>query len=691
MKKSAILKWNNYFLLFYLFKIKEGFTMKRRDKKRNDRIFRALLSVFAVAIIILAGVLANYKPEKYLVIAILCAVLYIAIAICISTIFAMPSHGKKYSKNQGPMLTGVMYDRINSMNEPALICDALGRVTWANSFMHETFDGALIGSPIGDVIEYQIRKSDSAKRVKDVIVEYCDKKYEVEQTDIHDREKSYHLLILRDKTELVDLKQKMQNEEKVVAYVIVDNLEELLQFEQERYREAAAKIETLIREWAGSVGGILKEYERDKYLFIFETQYLFKFMNEDKFDILDKVREIRVGSGNIPVTVSIGVAKLEGSMAEKEKAAHVALDMALQRGGDQAVVKIDNGIEFFGGRTNAVQKRTKVRSRVFANELASRMAKAGNVIVMAHSFPDYDAFGASIGAARLAMFCGVKVNIVTNFKDPNVKKCMKSFAKDEAYKGVFVDSAKGLDLVRSDTLLVIVDVNNKMMFESKEIYENVSDVVIIDHHRKTAEFEKEPVISYIETSSSSASELIAEILEQALPVGTLQANEANMLYAGILLDTKQFTKGTGTKTYAAAMYLRDNGAQYEEVQDLFKTNIYEYKQEAVFGEKIEIYRNCMAIALNDKGRDSSDRILAARVADNLLMIEDVSASFALVQIGSTVHVSARSNGTINVQLILEALNGGGRYDAAGAQVKDTIQSTLLKLKQAIDDYINPEA
>ena len=226
------------------------------------------------------------------------------------------------------------------------------------------------------------------------------------------------------------------------------------------------------------------------------------------------------------------------------------------------------------------------------------------------------------------------------------------------------------------------------MFESEHIARSVNNIVIIDHHRKTAEFEKEPLISYIDASSSSASELVAEILEQAIPVNTLQQNEANMLYAGIVLDTKQFSKGTGTKTYASAMYLRDHKASYQEIRVLFKTSLRDYRQEAVFGEKIEIYRNCMAIALNEKGGESSDRILAARVADDLLMLEGVSASFALVLIDNVVHISARSNGTINVQLILEKLKGGGRFDEAGAQVRDTMPSVLMKLKQAIDDYIN---
>ena len=275
--------------------------------------------------------------------------------------------------------------------------------------------------------------------------------------------------------------------------------------------------------------------------------------------------------------------------------------------------------------------------------------------------------------------------------DNEYENLIEQFANDENYKGVFVDSAKGIDLIKSETLLIIVDVNNQAMFESSDIARNVQDIVIIDHHRKTAEFEKEPLISYIESSSSSASELVSEMLEQVLPESTLKRNEANMLLAGISLDTNQFTKGTGTKTYAAAMYLRDNGASYEQIQDLFKSSLREYRQEALYGEKIELYRNCMAIALNPFGVDQADRILAAKVADNLLMVEGVAASFALVLVGNVVHISARSNGTINVQLILEELSGGGRYDAAGAQVKDeNIGAVLLKLKKAIDNYIDPE-
>ena len=647
-----------------------------------------ICALLAAVTLYAASVLAASNPANKVIIAAFAAVIYIAVCFFVIKITDIVMKKTEIKRPSGPVLGSIMYDTINSSAEPALICDEVGKIVWFNKNVQSACgNSSVLGAKIGTVFTGQINDVLGDKKPT---IRFADKQYLVDKTKIRSGDKFYFLLLFRDVTELVSLKKFVKDDEKIVSYIIVDNLEELLQFEQERYREAAAQIETLIREWASSCDGIVKEYERDKYLFVFKSENLDKFI-EDKFDILDRVRDIRVGTGNISVTISIGVAKVSGELADKEKAAHIALDMALQRGGDQAVVKYDETVEFYGGRTNAVHKRTKVRARVVCNELITHIANAGNVLVMAHKYPDYDAFGASVGISRIARFCGVRVNIVTNPKDVNIKRCMKLFDGDESYDGIFVDAAQGLDLVRSDTLLVIVDVNNIDMFESADIANNVANIIIVDHHRKTAEFDREPLISYIEPSSSSASELVSEMIEQTLPPSTLRHNEADILLAGILLDTKQFTKGTGTKTYASAMYLRDNGASYEDVQDLFKTNIRDYKQEAMFGERVEIYRHCMAIAVNPHGEASSDRILAARVADNLLMVDEVAASFALVLIDDTVHISARSNGTVNVQLILEALKGGGRYDAAGAQLKaSTLQDALLKLKQAIDNYLDPE-
>ncbi|MBO5339241.1 MAG: DHH family phosphoesterase [Clostridia bacterium] len=665
--------------------------MKNKKLGARGVWFAIILPILAVGDVVLAGILSFKFSDRVVPIIIACASLYVAVVIVVGALSSSSSKNKKeHAIKKGPVLGNVMYDKINYASEPVFICDINHKIIWSNRFASGNLSTKkILGTNINQLFPYEFAGESPIKRTKDVKVILDGNNYIVEETQINTLNETYYLLYLRNVTRQTELEQLERDKEKIIAYVVVDNLEALLQFEQEKYRETAAKVEKILRSWAESVNGIIKEYEKDKYIFIFNMEDLDKFI-EDGFSILDKVRDIRIGA--IPVTLSIGIAKkADASLAEKEKLAHIALDMALQRGGDQAVLKLEEEVVFYGGRTNAVQKRTKVRARVVANELANRMAKASNVLIMGHANPDYDAIAASIGIARLAKFCGARVNIVTNLKDINVTKMLKHFDEIDEYRNVFVDASKGLDLVRSDSLLVIVDVNNMNMVESKDLARAVDDIIIIDHHRQTAEFEKEPIISYIETSASSASEIVSEILEQSLPVKGILNEEANALYAGILLDTKHFMKGAGTKTHAAAMYLKDNGASYENVQDLFKSNINDYKKEASFGEKIEIYRNCMAIALNPHGKDNGDRIMAAKVADNLLSLEDVSASFVLVQIDSTVHISARSNGTINVQLILEKLNGGGRYDAAGAQVKGSnIADALFSLKEAIDDYISPE-
>lgn len=667
------------------------------DKKEKRSAERIVAEILCLVLGIITTVLAVFwsirKPADWLLIDIALALGFVSASIIIFLAFGAIARRKKVSGPSGPVLGSIMYDMVNSAEEPALICDENKKIIWFNRYAQRAsgISGSLLGRSLSIIMQNPLPdENDKKENEREIITVLDGETYKVDVTKIRSADKSYNLLMFRNITEQARLEKFVRDEDKVIAYVIVDNLEELLQFEQENYRVAAGKIETIMREWASSVDGILKEYENDKYIFIFKNANLEKFV-EDKFEILDKVREVRVGNGNIPLTVSIGVAKVSGSLAEKEKAAHIALDMALQRGGDQAVVKYDEAITFFGGKTSTVHKRTKVRARVAGTKLAGYMAAASNVIIMGHKFPDYDAFGASVGLARLAMFCGVKVNIVTDPKNPNIKRCLKYFDESE-YRGLFVDASKGLDLIKSETLLVITDVNNPAMFESIDIYNNVYKVVIIDHHRKTAESERKPLIEYIDPSSSSASELVSEMLEQTLPPQSLQKVEANMLLAGISLDTKQFTKGTGTKTYAAAMFLLGSNASYEGIQDLFKTNIVDYRQMSKFGQKVEIYRNSMAIAVNfEVGDSSTDRSLAAKVADGLLAVENVSASFALMQIDDTIHISARSGGSVNVQLILERLKGGGRYDSAGAQLKSaTMQQALLKLKDAIDHYFDVE-
>jgi len=319
-----------------------------------------------------------------------------------------------------------------------------------------------------------------------------------------------------------------------------------------------------------------------------------------------------------------------------------------------------------------------------------QLSKSSNVLIMAHRNMDFDALGACAAAARLAEFCGVRANIIINENDPNMKRSYQLLRKLEEYRSMFISGTDALELMTSETLLLICDVNNPTQFEAPDVAERVFRTVIIDHHRKTAEFRQQPVIAYIEPSASSASELMAEILEQVLPAGSLAKEEADLMFAGVLLDTKHFTQSVGTRTFSASLYLRSEGANPADAERLFHVDMDSFRREARFQSNVITYRGGIGIALNEyPDNDTTDRVAAAKAADKLLKVEGMVATFALCKIGETVVISARSNGSINVQLIAEKLGGGGHYDAAAAQMKDvTVEEALEKLKAAIDEYLD---
>ena len=596
-----------------------------------------------------------------------------------------------------PILSNVTLDFILKLYLPVVICDENGRIIWYNNaftkvsnprdVLYAKHIDSVCSVTIGEILSSTDTPPEDGDTVDGVEATAYDRVFRIKGYEITAQGKNYVITVWNERTEQKRLAKRLSDEETIIAYVMIDNLDELMQFVQEKYRSASAQVETILKEWADSVGGILKEYERDKFIVIFEERYLDEFI-EKKFDILDRIREVRIGEGSMPVTVSIGISHVHGTLSDKDHDAHASLDLALQRGGDQVVVKNSHNTEFYGGRTKTVQKRTKVRARVIANELTLNMAKAHNVLIMGHRNPDYDSIGACVGIARLAMFCGVKANIVVNRSDANIRQAINRVASLPEYADIFVDSLVGQDMICSDTLLVIVDVNNPVQFESPDIAANVGSVAIIDHHRKTGDYARQPLITYIEPSASSACELVAEILEQALPIGGLHREEADVLYSGMLLDTKQFSRNTGVRTFSAALYLRSEGANPAEVQYFFKSGLEDFMREAKFSMNVVTYRQIFAISMSDGDGSPQDRIAAAKAADKLLSVEGVMASFALVHIDDSVHISARSAGNVNVQLILEKIGGGGYYEAAGALLKNvTMTAALNSLKAAIDDYM----
>ena len=644
-------------------------------------------SLFA-EILLLVVMLVNTSGNK--TIFTVSASVFLLHSIYLVYVFVKDSKSLK-CPSTNPLLSGMTLDFVTNIEKPVVIIGKTNIVSWYNDAFIKASGAksALYGKNISEEISHTLNSA-RLFRDKHSVFEMTlgNVQYEVSSHVVTSAGKEYCILLWDDISELCSAKALLDSKSVLVAFIIIDNFSEAMQSVQDKSRTAAAIIGQELENWSASLGGIIKEYDRDKYLLMFEKSNLEK-LRENKFDILDTLRSISIDEVAMQFTASIGLASVDGTLAEKEAASRACVDLALQRGGDQAVVKVDSTMEFYGGRSQSVQKKTKVRSRVVANELCSLMKQCSNVIVMGHKYADHDCIASSVAVSRVAKHLGKQVNIVVNIHDFNLKAIFNSLRGNKEYNDLFIDREYAQELMRAETLLVVCDVNNVKLFEVPEIYEAANNVVIIDHHRKIADFENEPKIAYIEPAASSVSELMSEILEQVLSQGELPATEANLVLSGIILDTKQFTKNTGVRTFGAALYLRSEGASPYEAQKLFRTSANDFIRESQFENNIHIYRDCIAISTYEGKSQPSDRIIAAKAADRLLSIEGVSTSFVLCTIDDEISISARSDGNINVQLVLEALGGGGHFDAAGAQIKDlTMREVLEKLKDSIDEFLN---
>ncbi len=519
------------------------------------------------------------------------------------------------------------------------------------------------------------------------------KRYEIIPYTMRSKGQDFYFTVFHDVSDLLALKDKMRREEPIVAYIVIDNLQELAQYVRVSYRSATTEIETILHEWASNVHGFIREYERDKYIMVFSASELAKAEREG-FPILETVREVKLGDNTFPVTISMGICAEGKDMLQREKIAAEALDVALQRGGDQVIVRRASGIKIYGGQVNTLQSNSSIPSRVNSNQLCAKIEEAGNVIIMGHRNPDFDAIGGAVGIARLAISVkksAASVRIVTDLRSSDFAACYEMLSALTEYKNMFVDATEGLDLVRSDTLLIVVDVNNINIVESPDIAHSVSNIAIIDHHRQFEVFNFKPVLSYIHPTASSTCELVSEMIQQSKYSDQLAKEEATILLAGIMLDTKNFTHGAGAQTFSAVHYLYERGAHTNVSRNFFNENLEDLLTISDFGTKARIYRDVIAITwMNGTGNDiTANRIAAAKAADRLLTLKGIDATFALVQTGDVVSISARSNDKINVQLVLEKLGGGGHFDMAGAQLNaNEIPEVSEKLREAIDDYLD---
>lgn len=660
--------------------------------KTLKALFSALIKrksvLTSMVMLVFLTLLSVIRREGVLfVAAFVCTALYIGIVFA----FMLHEYKKMSIGTDMPMLSSLMFEFVSDSTIPVVVIDIKGNIAWYNrAFVNASqIKGTLYGKNISEKINHALVPARLFREdALPSLVPLAGATWEVTGFPVSASGQNYCVTLWENKSDLIRIKNELTDKNVLVAFLVIDNFSEAMQFVQDKSRTASAALGSEIDKWCASIGGVVKEYDREKYFILFEQKHL-EDLKENKFEILDTIRNVVIDDVVMQFTASIGISTAEGTLAEKEAASRAALDLALQRGGDQAVVKTKTSVEYYGGRSKSVQKKTKVRSRVVAGELCAIMKESSNVLVMGHKYADHDSIASCVAVSRLAKFVDKPVNVIVNIHDYNLKAIFNSMRGKPEYFELFVDREQAQELIQSNTLVVVCDVNNTALFEVPEVYEAASNVVIIDHHRKTGEFINPPKITYIEPSASSTSELMSEILEQTVPQGTLSPVEANLLFSGIILDTKQFTKNTGVRTFGAALYLRSEGASPFEAQKLFRTNINDFMRESVFENNVQIYRDSIAISVYEGKAENRDRIAAAKAADRLLSVEGVSTSFVLFLVDDEVSISARSDGNVNVQLVLEKLGGGGHFDSAGAQIKGvTIKDALERLKNAIDAYLD---
>lgn len=580
---------------------------------------------------------------------------------------------------------------------PLSLVELDGTIIWYNSSFRKLFDGEeLLDKNIGSIIEDLSPgglNGQSPNTSKDIVINQ--KHYtvfgNVAAVEGKNNEDSYiQLLYFIDNTEFNELKRKYADEKAATGIIIIDNYDDLMQSTDDSGRpQILAEIEKKVTQWTGFTEGVLKKYERDKYLYIFEQKYLKEF-EDKKFEILESIKEINAGN-KIPVTLSLGFGVNGKSMVENFYNAAACIDIALGRGGDHVVIRNGENFSFFGGKTRELEKRTKVKARVIAYALRELIDKAPMVFIMGHEHGDIDSLGASMGLYRIVKNRGKDAFIVINSANSTIENTLDKIGKNPEYEGIFIGKNEALDRISGKTLLIVVDTHKPKFTEFPELLDYTSQVVIIDHHRRGADFIQNPVLTYQETYASSTCELVTEILQYVEDRIRLKPVEAEVLYAGIVMDTKNFTFKTGVRTFEAASFLRRQGVDPISVKQLFQNDLDTYVVISDIIRGAEIINDNIAISTCPANLKNA-HLVAAKAADSFLGLSGITASFVLGYMNNEVFISGRSLGDVNVQAILEKLGGGGHLTGAGAQLQGmSVDDAKEKLKYVIIDYINDTA
>ncbi len=572
---------------------------------------------------------------------------------------------------------------LTELRVPVLITTDHDEIVWYNPQFEEDVDDAasMVGKSIEAVFSTEFKEEIETHAKAEVSL--SNKIFSVTDSDIDGGSMGMRIYYLFDITALKKISHEFERTRPVVALVAIDNLEEITK--NARDSEIASfrgSIQQRIEKWFSNVNGICRKLSGDRYMVVMED-HSYQKLHAEKFNVLSEVRELKFGDS--PATLSIGVGLGGASLVECEEMAKQSLDLALGRGGDQAVVtKPNNQHEFYGGVSGAVEKHNKVRARIIANTLKGLIMSSSNVILMGHRFADLDSLGSCIAMASAVSTLGRQAYIVMD-KTKTMSASLLERADALGEQCNILSGAEVMPVIDKQTLLIVCDVHRPSFLDSPEVYEHCKNVVVIDHHRKAVDFINDAVVFYNETAVSSACEMVTEMLQYMVPksVGPF---EAEALLSGIMLDSRNFVLNTGVRTFEAAAFLRNRGADPVTVKKMFAGSMEAYKLRADIVASAEVFDGDCAIAINETVNENT-RVASAQAADEMLGISKVLGSFVLYRYGSQINVSARSFGSMNVQVIMESLGGGGHRTMAAAQLEvDSFAEAVKQLKEAIDKY-----
>ena len=596
---------------------------------------------------------------------------------------------------------GIQNTLLKELTVPYAIILEDGYILWKNDRFLEIVDGRekFIGKVIPELNKGAFPKDDDTR--SELEITYKDRDYQVELRRISlegfsesepmlqiPKEKEYFIAVyMRDVTELNSYIRENEEQRLIAGLIYIDNYDEVMEsVEEVRQSLLVALIDRKINKYINDVDGIVKKLENDKYFFVVKKESYRKF-EADKFSLLEEVKQVNIGNAR-SATLSIGLGLNTATYALSYNYARMAIDLALARGGDQAVIKDCRGITYFGGKKEQTAKNTRVKARVKAEALREFIVAKDQVIVMGHKISDPDSFGACMGIYRAAVALEKKAHIVINDVSTSIRPLYDEIAQSSVYgKDIFLTSGEALDHVSDSTMVVVVDTNKPQMTECPELLKRSKTIAVLDHHRQSSTVIDNAVLSYIEPYSSSTCEMVAEVLQYIVDDIKVPSIEADCLYAGIMIDTRNFMNRTGVRTFEAAAYLRRCGADITRVRKMFRDDMESYRAKAEAMRMAEVYREQYAIA-QCPSDISSPTVLAAQTANELLDINGIKASFVLTVYNGRIFLSARSIDEVNVQIIAEKLGGGGHINAAGAQFEHTnVEEAIAALKATIDQMI----